>query len=104
MQAKKKPQELPYADEIRELGRSHKCLHKYQIRLLLEFCEYDFAATEKILKLVADYPKPDLVLKEFIEKPQLAEDIVQKYLTEYRLKFGDDKKEEEVKVAKGEGQ
>lgn len=44
------------------------------------------------------------MLKEFIEKPQLAEDIVQKYLAEYRLKFGDDKKEEEVKAVKGEGQ
>ena len=44
------------------------------------------------------------MLKEFIEKPQLAEDIVQKYLAEYRLKFGDDKKEEEEKVAKGEGE
>lgn len=90
----KKKQELPYSEEIRELGRSYKCLPKFQIRLLLEFCEYDLANTEKILKLITDYKKPDLVIKELVDKPELAEEIVGKYIEEYKLKFGEDKKEE----------
>lgn len=69
MQLKKK-QELPYSEEIKCFSREYKCLPKFEIRLLLEFCEYDLLKTEKVLKVITDYKKPDLVIKEFIEKPE----------------------------------
>ena len=82
-----KKQELPFSAEIKELARQYKCLPKPEIRLLLEFCEFHLGKTEKVMRVLCEYKKPDTVIRQLLDEPENSDRLIQNLLNDFAQRF-----------------
>lgn len=77
-----KPEPAPsqqYAEEIRLFNKQFKTLERKDVRLVLDFCEFDIVKSWKILSLIAQ-DKHSSFLKSLVDRPEDSDKLINNML------------------------
>jgi hypothetical protein len=70
---KEKEQVDPITLEVKSLSKAYRNITRENIRILHEFCEYDYRRTNRVVCMANDLKNPATLIEAIIKKPELSE-------------------------------
>jgi len=72
----KKEQVDPITLEVKALSKAYRNLSRDTIRILHEFCEFDYRRTNRVACVANDLKNPTSLIESIIKKPELSEELI----------------------------
>lgn len=81
---------------MKSLSKAYRNISRENIRILHEFCEFDYRRTNRVVCVANDMKNPISIIEAIIKKPELSEEVLADLERKYDKQYG-----QEVEVEQG---